>query len=179
VWNAGGRASRTFGEVLEAFEHDGFDVEREAFTARLTRNSVVPIRASVVRQGRIFGGTYALELSTDNAVLPATRGLRGRPRGVVKLGGVDFRSRGHDDAGRILGARLERDEALQRSVSKVHFERIRVEPDGRPVIRHMGGSVVWMLFPPLVRPVPLVAEQRRATVEALEAFARAGKARAG
>ena len=53
----------------------------------------------------------------------------------------------------------------------MHFERIRVEPDGRPVIRHMGGSVVWMLFPPLVRPVPLIAEQRRAAVEALEAFA--------
>jgi hypothetical protein len=178
MWNSGGRASRTFSDVLEAFEHDGFEVERKGFTARLIRDGVVPIRASVVRQGRIFGGTYALELSTDEPVLPTTRGLRGRPRGVVKLGGVDFRSRGHDDAGRILGARLERDEALQQTVSKVHFERIRVEPDGRPVIRHMGGSVVWMLFPPLVRPAPLVPEQRRAAVEALEAFARAG-ARAG
>jgi Protein of unknown function (DUF3156) len=178
MWNAGGRASRTFGEILEAFEHDGFDVERKGSTARLTRNGAVPIRADVVRQGKIFGGTYALELSTDESVLPATRGLRGRPRGVVKLGGVDFRSRGHDEAGRLLGARLERDEQLQRAVSRVHFERIRVEPDGRPVIRHMGGSVVWMLFPPLVRPVPLVPEQRRAAVEALEAFARTG-ARAG
>jgi hypothetical protein len=179
MWNAGGRASRTFGDVLESFERDGFEVERSGFTARLTRDGAVPIRASVVRKGRVFGGTYALELSTDEPVLPATRGLRGRPRGVVKLGGVDFRSRGHDDAGRILGARLERDEALQRAVSEVHFERILVEPDGRPVIRHMGGAVVWMLFPPLVRPVPLVPEQRRATVEALEAFARAGKTRAG
>jgi Protein of unknown function (DUF3156) len=174
MWNAGGRASRTFGEVLEAFELDGFEAERRGFTARLTRNGAVPIRASVVRQGRIFGGTYALELSTDEPVLTETRGLRGRPRGIVKLGGVDFRSRGQDDAGRILGARLERDERLQRAVSKVHFDQIRVEPDGRPVIRHMGGSVVWMLFPPLVRPVPLVQEQRRASVEALEAFARAG-----
>jgi uncharacterized protein DUF3156 len=175
MWNAGGRASRAFGDVLEAFEHDGFQVEREGFTARLTRNGAVPVRATVVRQGRIFGGTYALELSTDEAVLPATRGLRGRPRGVVKLGGADFRSRGHDEAGRLLGARLERDDALQHAVSRVHFERIRVEPDGRPVIRHMGGSVVWILFPPFVRPVPLVAEQRRATLEALEAFAAAGR----
>ena len=175
MWNAGGRASRTFGDILEAFEHDGFEVERKGFTARLTRNGAVPIRADVVRQGKIFGGTYALELATDEPVLPATRGLRGRPRGVVKLGGVDFRARGHDDAGRLLGARLERDEQLQTAVSKVHFERIRVEPDGRPVIRHMGGSVVWMLFPPLVRPVPLIPEQRRATVMALEAFAAAGR----
>jgi hypothetical protein len=38
------------------------------------------------------------------------------------------------------------------------------------VIRHMGGSVVWMLFPPLVRPVPLTVPQARATVKALEAF---------
>jgi hypothetical protein len=175
MWNAGSRASRTFGEVLEAFEHDGFEIGREGFTARLTRDGAVPIRVSGVRQGRIFGGTYALELSTDESVLPSTRGLRGRPRGMVKLGGVDFRARGHDEAGRLLGARLERDEVLQRALSKVHFERIRVEPEGRPVIRHMGGSVVWILFPPLVRPVPLVAEQRRATVEALEAFAQAGR----
>jgi hypothetical protein len=37
----------------------------------------------------------------------------------------------------------------------------------------MGGSIVWMLFPPLVRPVPLIAEQAKATAEALEAFAAA------
>jgi hypothetical protein len=34
-----------------------------------------------------------------------------------------------------------------------------------------------MLFPPLVRPVPLVPEQAKATVEALEAFAAAGSGR--
>lgn len=174
-WNAGGRAARAFGDVLEAFERDGFQVERDGFAARLSRDGSVPLRVCVVQQGRIFGGTYALELSTAESVLPATRGLRGRARGVVRLGGVDFRARGHDEAGRILGARLEHDDELQRAVSKVHFERIRVEPDGRPVIRHMGGSVVWILFPPLVRPVPLVAEQRRAAIEALDAFARAGE----
>src|SRR5918999_3039030 len=108
MWNAGGRASRTFGEVLESFERDGFEIERNGYTARLTRNGAVPIRASVVRKGRIFGGTYALELSTDEPVLPTTRGLRGRPRGVVKLGGVDFRSRGHDEAGRLLRGRARK-----------------------------------------------------------------------
>jgi hypothetical protein len=56
----------------------------------------------------------------------------------------------------------------------VHFEEIRVEPDGRAVIRHMGGSVVWLLFPPMARPIPISAEQIRATIEGLEAFVRAG-----
>jgi Protein of unknown function (DUF3156) len=172
-WNARGRAARAFGEVLEGFERDGFDVERTGFSARLTSDGRAALRAKVVQQGRVFGGTYALELSTDEPVLPATRGLRGRGRGVVKLGGVDFRARGHDEAGRFLGAKLEQDERLQRALAAVHFDRIRVEPDGRAVIRHMGGSVVWMLFPPLVRSVPLVPEQRRAAVNALEEFARA------
>ena len=171
AWNARGRAARAFGEVLEGFERDGFGVERDDLSARLTRNGHVPLLARVVQQGRIFGGTYALELSTDEPVLPTTRGLRGRGRGVVKLGGVDFRARGHDDAGRLLGARLEHDKQLQEVLAGVHFDRIRVEPEGRPVIRHMGGSVVWVLFPPFVRPVPLVPEQRRATVAALDAFA--------
>jgi hypothetical protein len=39
----------------------------------------------------------------------------------------------------------------------------------------MGGSVVWVLFPPFVRAVPLVPEQAEATVAALDAFAEAGK----
>jgi hypothetical protein len=171
MWNARGRAARAFGDVLEGFERDGFTVERSDFSARLMRNGLVSLRAGVVQQGRIFGGTFALELSTDEPVLPPTRGLRGRGRGVVRLGGVDFRSRGHDEAGRLLGARLEQDERLQRALAGVHFERIRVDPDGRPVIRHMGGSVVWVLFPPFVRQVPLVPDQRRAAVSALDAFA--------
>jgi hypothetical protein len=171
AWNAHGRAARAFGEVLDGFARDGFLVEREEFRALLTRDGLTPLRASVVQQGRIFGGAYALELATEAPVLPPTRGLRGRGRGVVKLGGVDFRARGQDEAGRELGARLERDESLQQALAGVHFDRIRVEPDGRPVIRHMGGSVVWVLFPPFVRPVPLIPEQRRAAVAALDAFA--------
>lgn len=171
AWNARGRAVRTFDDIVAGFERDGFEVERLGLTARLTRQGSVALRLRVVQQGRIFGGSYSLELSTDEAVLPPTRGLRGRGRGVVRLGGVDFRSRGHDEAGRLLGARLEHDQRLQQSLASVHFDRIRVEPEGRPVIRHMGGSVVWVLFPPFVKPVPLIAEQRRVTVEALNAFA--------
>jgi hypothetical protein len=37
----------------------------------------------------------------------------------------------------------------------------------------MGGSVVWVLFPPLVRQIPLIPEQVEATLAALDAFAAA------
>jgi Protein of unknown function (DUF3156) len=70
---------------------------------------------------------------------------------------------------------LQRDQRLRRALAEVDFERIEVEPGGRPAIRHLGGSVVWVLFPPLVRPVPLVDEQARAAAAALEAFAAAGR----
>ncbi len=89
----------------------------------------------------------------------------------MRLTGVEFRPRDGDAAGAELARRLVADPALRDSLRAVHFERIRIEPDGRPVVRQMGGSVVWMLFPPLVRPVPLVPEQAKATVRALEAFA--------
>lgn len=120
--------------------------------------------------GRIFGGSFALELATAEPVLAATEGLTARGRGVVRLQGVGFRPQRGDRAGEELAARLGENGALQRALTDVHFERIRVEPDGTPVVRHMGGSVVWMLFPPVVRPVPLTVAQARATVKALEAF---------
>jgi hypothetical protein len=120
--------------------------------------------------GRIFGGSFALELTTAEPVLPATDGLTARGRGVVRLQRIDFRARRDDPAGAALAARLGENTELQHALADVHFERIRIEPDGTPVIRHMGGSVVWMLFPPLVRPVPLTVAQARATVTALEAF---------
>jgi hypothetical protein len=90
--------------------------------------------------------------------------------------GIAFRPRRGDEAGRRLAERLAADRRLAEQLGKVHFEAIRVEPDGRPVIRHLGGSLVWILFPPLIKGIPLVAEQVRATIEALEAFAAAGRA---
>jgi Protein of unknown function (DUF3156) len=84
--------------------------------------------------------------------------------------GVRFRAKRGDDEGKRLAEALSADAALGEKLSQVHFERIRVEPDGRPVIRHLGGSVVWVLFPPLVRQVPLVPEQVEATLAALDAF---------
>lgn len=178
-WRAPAHASRALAAVLEGFERAGFRVgDRVGLTARIERDSGPALDLRMAQRGRVFGGTYALEVSTAEPVLPVTRGLRGRPRGVVRLGGVDFRAAGGDDAGRALATALENDRRLQDALTDVHFDRIRVEPDGRPVIRQMGGSVVWILFPPLIRPVPLVEEQRRLTVEALEAFAAAGR-RAG
>lgn len=129
-----------------------------------------PLVARLAVAGRIFGGSFALELSTADPVLPPSNGLGARGRGVMRLHHVHFRPGRGDPAGAELAARLDADAKLQAALAEVHFERIRVEPDGRPVIRHMGGSVVWLLFPPLVRPVPLTVGQARATVRALEAF---------
>jgi hypothetical protein len=128
------------------------------------------VRLQLTRDGRIFGGNYGLELSTEEPVLPPTRGLSARGKGVVKMQGVKFRAKRGDAAGERLAERLGSDARLAQLLGRVHFERIRVEPDGRPVIRHLGGSVVWILFPPLVRRVPLVPEQIDATLAALEAF---------
>jgi Protein of unknown function (DUF3156) len=143
--------------------------------ARLRSPAGVALRLELTRDGRIFGGSYGLELSTAEPVLPPTRGLSARGKGVVKMRGVKFRAKRGDEAGRRLAEQLGADARLNELLSQVHFERIRVEPDGRPVIRHLGGSVVWVLFPPLVKRVPLVPEQVDATLAALEAFAAAGR----
>jgi hypothetical protein len=132
------------------------------------------LRLQMAQSGRIFGGNYALEISTDEPVLPPTSGLSARGQGVVKVRGVRFRARKGDPAGARLAERLSSDQALGERLGEVHFDRIRVDPDGCPVIRHMGGSVVWVLFPPLVRRIPLVREQVDATLAALDAFAAAG-----
>ena len=166
------RAADVFEQNLETFTTIGWSVvERpRALDARLAGDSL-PLRMRMHGEGRIFGGTFALEVATADPVLPATRGLRARGRGIVKLARVSFDAQRGDAAGSRLAAALEQDPSLQRALASVDFERIRVEPDGRAVIRHLGGSVVWALFPPFVRAVPLVDPQARATVDALAAFA--------
>ena len=134
----------------------------------------VSIHVRMTGRGKVFGGNYALEVGTAEPVLPETAGAGARGRGLVRLTSIAFRGKRGDEAGAALAARLNGNEALQRALVRVHFEAIRIDPDGRAVIRHMGGSVVWALFPPLVRPVPLVDEQARATLDALDAFARVG-----
>jgi len=136
-----------------------------------------PILLRMAPDGRIFGGSYGLEISTADPVLPRSGGLRARGRGLVRLSGVRFRARGRDPETARLARLLTEDRRLGAALTEVHFERIRVEPDGRPVIRHMGGSVVWILFPPLVRAIPFVDEQAKATLQALDAFASAGRER--
>lgn len=169
-------AARLLERSAEAFERGGYRVAEGSrdLELRLEAASRAPVRARMVARGRVFGGDYALEAATADAVLPGTRGLAARARGIVRLERVAFRAKRGDAPGRRLAKRLEGDADLQRALARVHFESIRVEPDGRAVIRHLGGSVVWILFPPLVRPVPLVDEQARATLDALDAFARAG-----
>ena len=168
-------AVRTLAASVEAFERKGYRVAARAdFERRLEREGAVPLRLRMVPEGRIFGGSFSLEVATAEPVLPRTRGLSARGRGAIRLRRVGFRARGGDEDGARLAARLEAAEPLQRALAAVHFERIRVEPDGRPVIRHMGGSVVWLLFPPFVRPVPLPPEQVDAVGAALGAFARSG-----
>jgi len=170
------RAVRALADAVEQFGRAGYRsvASPDPLEARLeSRTGGLRIRLDVVRQGRVFGGTYALEISTG-AVLPKTRGLTARGRGLVRLQGVAFRAKRGDEDGRRVAARLTADPALSAALADVHFERIRVEPDGRPVIRHMGGSVVWVAFPPLVKQIPLVPDQARATAAALGALAAAG-----
>jgi len=166
-----------FDDAIERFGRAGYsEVEMSPLQARLrSPTGRTPVRLRMTQAGRIFGGNYALEISTDEPVLPPTRGLTARGRGIVKMRGVRFRAKGGDAAGKRLAERLGADARLAEKLARVDFERIRVDPDGRPVIRHLGGSVVWILFPPLVRRIPLVPEQVDATLAALDAFAAAGR----
>jgi hypothetical protein len=177
-----GRSARRAAGVLksdiEAFERLGYRRREGDSTFSVVLAAPEGERDLALRlrpEGRVFGGNWALELSTAEPVLPATsRGLTARGRGVVRMQGVRFRARGGDEAASRLAAELSSDTGLGEALAEVHFERLAVEPDGRPVIRHMGGSVVWVLFPPLVRTTPLPAGQPEAMVRALDEFARAG-----
>jgi hypothetical protein len=176
---AGRRALASFEDTIARLGKVGYaEVERvgplEARLRSLQRRPSLRVRMTTTG-GRIFGGTYALEISTDEPVLPPTRGLSARGKGIVRMQGVRFRARGDDFAGRELAERLAADDHLGERLARVHFEQIRIDPDGRPVIRHLGGSVVWILFPPIVKQIPFVPEQIGATLAALEAFSAAGR----
>jgi len=170
------RAVLSLDDVIESFARGGYsEAERlSPLEARLrSTTGRRPVRLRMTQEGKILGGNYGLEISTDEPVLPPTRGLSARGRGLVQMKGVRFRARRGDSAGSRLADRLGSDARLGEQLGLVHFERIRVDPEGRPVIRHLGGSVVWILFPPLIRQIPFVREQVDATVAALDAFAAA------
>jgi len=172
------RAAAVLKSDVETFERLGYrpDEGDSPHSATLTApEGRLDLALRLRPEGRVFGGNWGLELSSAEPVLPATRGgLRARGRGVVRMQGVRFRARRGDDAASRLAAELSADAGLAKALAEVHFERVAVEPAGRPVIRHMGGSVVWVLIPPVVRTTPLPAGQPEAMVRALDEFARAG-----
>jgi hypothetical protein len=175
----GRRAERVLADDVAAFERLGYrPLERtSSFTVSLQapagRHDLL---VRLHREGRLFGGNWALEVTTAAPVLPAAgRGLTARGRGVARFKGVRFRARGGDAAASSLADALSGDEQLGAALGDVHFERVAVEPEGRPVIRHLGGSIVWLIFPPIVRATPLPAGQPEAIVAALDAFARAAE----
>ncbi|MBD0289723.1 MAG: DUF3156 family protein [Thermoleophilia bacterium] len=166
-------AARTLRATTEVWSRAGFRPDgREGGLERVVARDGERFRLRMAPQGRIFGGSYALEVSPEVFSLPATGGLAARGRGLFRLRAVAFRPRRRDGESARLAAWLGSDARLQRALRGVHFEAVRVDPDGRPVIRHMGGSVVWLLFPPLVRPVPFAPEQVEPVVAALRAFER-------
>lgn len=167
------RAERALDEDVAMFGRLGCElVDRPApLHARMTADDRTPFDVRLIQDGRFFGGTYSLEVTTAEPVLPACGGLTARACGVVRTQGVRFR--GRDAAGRELAAALDRDGALQRELAGLHFERVFVRPDGTPGIRHLGGSLVWVLLPPVIRATPLVEEQAAALLRALRAFAAA------
>ncbi len=171
-------AAKTLARNVEVFEQDGYRRAPggAALDAHLEREGERALRLRMAQVGRIFGGRYELEVAPVQPVLPASAGLRARGRGVVRLSRVSFRPRRGDPRGMSVARRLDGDPGVQRALAAVHFQQVRVEPEGRPVVRHVGGCVVWVLFPPFVRAVPLVRDQARATVRALEALAAAGEA---
>jgi hypothetical protein len=176
------RAAIVLADVVHGFERIGYRQagRPDPLRARLTADDRPGLRLALVPiGGRIFGGTFALEISTAEAPFPPTGGVSARGRGTVALKRIEFHAVRSDASGGRLAERLGSDRGLFRALSGVHFEQIRIDPDGRPVIRHMGGSLVWLLFPPMARPVPLVAEQVRATVAAVEAFIDVGRANGG
>lgn len=173
-----GRAERVMADDVEVFERLGYrPLERKAFSAVLEPSGGGRrIALRLVREGRVFGGNWGLEIATADPVLPPTPGgLTARGRGVVKMRGVRFRARGGDADATALAEALSADAELGEALAGVDFELLSVHPDGRPAIRHLGGSVVWVLFPPIVRGTPLPPVQAKASAAALDAFAAAAQ----
>jgi hypothetical protein len=173
------RAATAFAHDIDAFGQLGHrQLERSrALEAVLSAPRGRPdLVLRMVPEGRFFGGDWGLEVSTAEPLLPATPlGLTARGRGVVRRQGVSFKAKGADPAARRLAELLSADERLGEALGRVDFETLAVRPDGRPAIRHLGGSVVWVLLPPIVRATPLPRGQAEAMTHALDVFAAAGQ----
>jgi hypothetical protein len=173
------RGATVLAHDIEAFERLGYrPLERAAGLEAVLRapKGHPDLAVRLVPEGRLFGGNWALEASTAEPVLPVTPlGLSARGRGVVRRQGVSFGAKGSDPAAGRLAELLSADERLGEALGRVDFETLAVRPDGRPAIRHLGGSIVWVLIPPIVRETPLPAGQAKAMVRAFDAFAAAGR----
>ena len=94
------RAIQSLDDAIERLGGAGYDrVERASPLAARLRSSAGKraLRLDMSREGKVFGGNYALELSTADPMLPATRGLTARGKGVVQMRGVAFRARRGDE----------------------------------------------------------------------------------
>lgn len=174
------RAASALDADIEAFERAGCrPLDRrgplEAVLEAPGGAGSVVLRLTSV--GRYFGGNWGMEVSTADPIFPPTRrGLAARGRGVVRQRGVRFRTRrGGDARTERLAEALSADAALGETLGRVHFEEVGVDPSGRPVIRHLGGSVIWVVFPPVVRATPLPPGQPREILRALAAFREAAE----
>ena len=79
---------------IEAFERLGYrPLERRSpYEVTLRAPGGAPdLLLRLHREGRFFGGNWALEVSTADPVLPPSHGLSARGRGMVRMRGVRFR----------------------------------------------------------------------------------------
>ena len=109
------RAVSLLDDAIDRFGRAGYsEAERlSPLQARLrSATGRSPVRLRMSQEGKILGGNYALEISTDEPVLPRTRGLSARGKGLVRMRGVRFRSKRQDAAGRQLAERLGSDARL-------------------------------------------------------------------
>ena len=173
------RAATAFAHDIEAFGQLGHQPRERSRALEVVLSAPrgrPDLVLRMVPEGRFFGGNWGLEVSTAEPLLPATPlGLMARGRGVVRQRGVSFKAKGADPAAHRLAELLSADERLGEALGRVDFETLVVRPDGRPAIRHLGGSVVWVLLPPIVRATPLPRGQAEAMTYALDVFAATGQ----
>src|SRR5919107_1274149 len=114
------RAAGVLGDDVKVFERVGYQPleHGSSFTATLAapdRGRKIVLRLH--REGRVFGGNWALEITTAEPVLPASgRGLPGGGRGVARRRGVRFRPPRGDAAGGALADALSEDAGLGRAL---------------------------------------------------------------
>ena len=98
------------------------------------------------QEGKILGGNYALEISTDDPVLPRTRGLSARGKGLVRMRGVRFRAKRRDAAGRKLAERLGSDALLAERLSLVGLTVTSTPAGAATFTRYVASAPTFFTF---------------------------------